>query len=1853
MAPPDNPASGRTTSHICLFWESSQDNPQIPGTGRCSAGSYFSPSLISCYNDKACNGSGTCRDCSAYSPGGVMFSHKDTTIGYGERYIWVWNDQQKKYLQLRKAGPSEASDFTGVSTVMPSSQQLSSLNFAGLQLPMNLSIYNLRAKFKKCCNWNSAPIEFSKTRDNTLYATVYSIGSKSTVPYLAQDGSGNYVNAQLLNRCTLSPLTDGWTSPFTSVNGSAYGCNGCKPECPYYTGPRWRYCIDSKMEIGDNISAAQIMELRYYSANWSAMANPAEEWRKRFKDSIIWAWTGEFADVGSGESPTEESKPTVKRVYISRFDTVEPQINIDPAERADIGVPVVSADGTQISDTTTNFPTTIKELSSIGGGVQIVWPVKDYVHRTFRVGQNELFVFIETPYPSQVYAVNTTKHVQGEKSDIEFIDDLLKQDAEEVAIAESVGFGGLVVAQVELEFYPQSNTIKIFTRDPTSSTGEYLTDQITVNHQFAHAVVMQTRGEDRSGIRDIKPWVDRFEDIYIEADIQVIKGPLSVRQILWDSASGNKITTYPVYEIIENERQSTWYALGCGGVAVYFDDWRCNPVYPWDLSGTYDGITLGMFVDRSGNDVATETNLVPLDIVFKSNDGAGVSSDIVLAKPVAGTVLSAALDPTKDVIYATYRVTEYKQCPLVPEDRLRLKYPDYESHYASEFPIEITTKNSGETFSVEGSFLRVTKPGETEQVEYIRNLNEIQEEVYFRLRESENKAVYGFPTGGVQDGEVESSGEIFTRAKNNFEGRYSGYVFSDGKPVTLDNVCSKLEDIKLHEGEYKFLVVFNDERGKPIGIKRTYFLLQSAQAECRDVEIYYEWKMNLRPWYIVSAISLLAMHSEPMLRGDLEGEETYRPKCGDHSPYLLQTHTQGDPGPMWYPYNKCRIPTYHEDLPSSAVKCSNYTEGFDGNSSKRWAYWERMRGPDRMYTHIASTIRITGCFYREISYSYATEGAQKFSGYTRIRSAHPGGPFAKDREALHINRHFIKRNLKVRQEYVQRDEDQDDISAKWTDEYYQLAFTAGGAENVGYQSEVPIWVHLSDGVSIVNRTTSEVQHPFSHLVLRNVSDYNYSEAFSTDRVSLSDVLTERDLTSTAYRNTDGTLIYSPGEVLSSSPSESYSDIVPIFADKNISWAWLERPKSPVRDSPSIGGIVLYPPSDFTADGQSTSIPALKKDRELAAYIKEGSYSLVYSPPEFDNSGVVSKHPGVSIAGGPERVINWYTGEWVDTNTKYDLNFYAQNTEYSGKFYMFGRGVNGTSMLIDGSGVHKFIGGITNSGPEYFYTVRGVGVNTSVVVQELPYRVVDYVYVDGSVRLAVDEAIESMLSGKDTKLTVPLDGYYFVNEVTMKFKYGPGQLGDGTSVRYDIPVIDIYAYNYTGGAILTSSTPYEFTSSEYVVEVFGEDGSVYMDSGISYKEKSYTVGQFSNKLEIYFSSIRGDSKIELVQMEVLYRKPESRVESVYLYERKVNVSRADSGSPDYRNMLYYYNRTIPDYGYSLTNQFSSDDEYPSVKWTNKSVKDVVLEYEYTDPTGTRFAYKEEVVPLNAPGVSTDSDGIISYAGDINICTKSRTLFATEHIYDNPEIISFGGQSIVNGDSVASNEPSSNCANNVGHHQLDEQAQECLYDEASNLAGDLTTTYTWFWHPDEVDFWENTVRVNVSSITRDLVLTSVVPQLHRLWEHEHFGCSSDLSTPYHDGRLHPIDPWQAAGHRIYTGNPAFNETCFETVIFKIGEHVGEENWGKSTYTELKTGATWPYMSYKDKSFYIDSGMIEKRGTYIGGTIGGAGINFWVQQSQFSHGATEPQQADWREMVEDTSRTESEASSAEAGYSNFHYD
>jgi hypothetical protein len=101
-----------------------------------------------------------------------------------------------------------------------------------------------------------------------------------------------------LSKCEFSTQEDNpaiqWNIP---VDGSL-PCNGVRTECPFYSGPEWEFATDAKLEIGQNVNAEQLQEIRFYSDTWSGYADPEAEWEGRFAVPFIWAFKG-YVDVNT------------------------------------------------------------------------------------------------------------------------------------------------------------------------------------------------------------------------------------------------------------------------------------------------------------------------------------------------------------------------------------------------------------------------------------------------------------------------------------------------------------------------------------------------------------------------------------------------------------------------------------------------------------------------------------------------------------------------------------------------------------------------------------------------------------------------------------------------------------------------------------------------------------------------------------------------------------------------------------------------------------------------------------------------------------------------------------------------------------------------------------------------------------------------------------------------------------------------------------------------------------------------------------------------------------------------------------------------------------------------------------------------------------------------------------------------------------------------------------------------------------------------------------------------------------------------------------------------------------------
>lgn len=67
-------------------------------------------------------------------------------------------------------------------------------------------------------------------------------------------------------------------------------CNGVRTDCDFYTGEAWQYATDEKLDLGKNITAEALQEIRFRSDDWDRYVDPEVQFRNRFSSPFIWAF---------------------------------------------------------------------------------------------------------------------------------------------------------------------------------------------------------------------------------------------------------------------------------------------------------------------------------------------------------------------------------------------------------------------------------------------------------------------------------------------------------------------------------------------------------------------------------------------------------------------------------------------------------------------------------------------------------------------------------------------------------------------------------------------------------------------------------------------------------------------------------------------------------------------------------------------------------------------------------------------------------------------------------------------------------------------------------------------------------------------------------------------------------------------------------------------------------------------------------------------------------------------------------------------------------------------------------------------------------------------------------------------------------------------------------------------------------------------------------------------------------------------------------------------------------------------------------------------------------------------------
>lgn len=1755
----DDPTDRPPSQVPCIYWSGST----------CTANKYFPEADISCFNEGNCNGFGTCRGCSKYDQGGLKI---DESNGLGEK----------------------------------------------TQTPINLRLYNIRAKIQTCCNWEGAPVDFHKGPATTISGvarqglpvfvpkdfdfpgiepgeTISEDGDTVTTVSIGTDSDGNATVTTVVQvtdednkvttttttiptgyfktRCKLTEAAP-WQQGFTDENPSAYGCNGAKPECPFYTGPRFQEVVDAKMDLGNRVTAKQILELRFYSNDWASLDNPRAVWDQLFNQRDIYAWARDRSGDPEKTLPGHGLKDDggnylVEKNYIQDLKATSPTFVTDPAKVVSTGTPVIGG--------LPNFPDLVKEPFDLALGIKVIFPAKTsrqnpYVRKIFTKDSMKALVVVQLNSDLPAYAINVTKYPQNGLSDSEFISFMLLEHFEDMVKSFPTAMGGTSFF-VPLHFggsVRSLNHIKIF-QETGIVNGSYISTGVFIDATFYHAHVAQTKFYDAYGQGTTEPWINHFTNLEIQGTVLPLTNNTTISDVFWNTiSSAGKKTVYAIETSVEEDSTGEnieWELLGCGQVMVTYKSPKINRVYPWQSWGK-DSKDLPLYVkvDRSDNDALSDNDerLVELELVLASTKGTLLPPNVAMFRvPVSKKI--KPLNLKKDVLKVRYAYTEYVQGPLKQSDLLKLKFPSDATSIIDSMPYEIV--RNGNSFIINGTFLKVGS------FKFF-SCDELLGDCYTKAaKANELLARQLYMQGGVGEEDVlKNSTQMINDCASKFNANFTGQHFEDGTPVSYSETAYRLQNMNLREGSQHYMFVFSDEEGRPIGIKRQAFLTQSNVARCRDVEIRYKWAAQLQHYPHRDGLFLLARFAEKVVASTdylVNTTISYDPICGDHH----ETTTNGfstlefdltrhKHGPLWYPYNKCLTPTYHTEFFYSVDYDGKTVEGFEGGL--RRDYWERMRVYDKYSPIIWYYIYILGCYWSVRETNLNAYAPFLFMGYTKFRTDHLFGPFSTDRESMLVSRHMEKRNLTVAAETVEQESG--GATLDLSSEFKDILFLPSGDLASGSSTQTPIWTHIQESMSAVDVTSEELLHPFGNLLLQRVGDHTFSEQFLDGRFKLSDVFTERDYTITDARGEDGSLIHTPDEsTLNTSSGDELQinegdEIKYVFKISGGAWAWLAPVPPPERGVPRITGLyIANPTANF-----------LKKDMNSATHVEEGSHVIFYKAPTFDEEGAIATEASISLDDGPKLYISQSSGSIFlpeDEKSPYRLSEH-EGEEY--KFELYGPGAGGLGVLADNRGLQRF----EKSPQNKFSTLAGVLVNLVFDVNELPYDSINarelsklsdfWADVDNNVIKIFEE---EDISTFDSPLN--LLGQYYVDDIQIDFNYGSD---------FDIPAITILGKEPSG-----SISEEIFSPTNYVSGVGVEGGTS--------KTLSFSIKKRLVSLTVRVGARRRQRQMDITDLRINIRNPVDRDETVVLYEPRVHISVGNTGTHHPSQLEFYYHRTIPDYAKNyvsgslgaFTNASSPDT---SVKFTSRLVKDIIPQFDFTDPTADRFPY-ESIVKEDIPGYS--EDGGYSYIdGALAVCGKGWTLKTRNHEQD-PGL-------------------------NKSHHNffdrlVMEDAQERLYNDARSLLGDKLSVFSGFWHPYDVEFFSE-IGVDLSSFAWQLTMGATVAPIDRVFRHENYGCEPGATNEYFDGTVHYIDNWQAKGAWLYLCDPKFNYACYAVVMNKCYKYLFDD-YGTPAYAEENIVDQYTYTMVfppRDVASYVASGLIDTN--YTAGTVNGISPSAAIQ-------------------------------------------
>jgi len=1151
---------------------------------------------INGYNDGQCDGTGTDTTCSGYSP---------YHLGFG---VLNPSSEGDAFDTFKEARNSTVDEF-------------------GYRLPTNFVIYNLRATLSKCYHWKGTPGIFSVTSEGKV------------------ELSGTWL-------CGISEDTSKY-SEFTLENGPP--CNGCKPECPNYTGICWQYCVDDKMESGDPVLAEQIHELRYYHREnmWTI-----EDMESAFIDEgTIFTWagvknTGKCDDGEEGCVPTNHSTLQGKlsvNISSENLEVLDYEIStvktwMDSFDSFDVKIKRgLMTKGTSITKELTDYPTLIREIQEL--------PLSPIIKNKFAMAKEG------GAYASEKYI-----------SDIKYFETASLDKDQNLLIYGKI-FTSCATKAINIsdkELYGVL-PVELFMYNDTYELQKAYLDWPEVRYEDFVTKLRATLG----AIEKLLPEKIGTNVLPTEDYTFLIEAPTVSA---YNSINGTNENIIMVYQDLGNHivfSKVSFTKRVVGGV-----------LNQTEFTLTGDGLSTDIPFDYEQDFAAKANENGSMTFEFVPFESGGVSS--TLGRVFNDAVYQSA-SQTTHTGFEFYKIT------------------------ATEFPLEddefhVIGPNGYALINIDDQYLNnLCGAFEVDEIVVTYTLDDPNGNGQI-TKECEMEIVYHGAYGllGPQQlivrpksfEDLSSACDIYVELRNlvywdkiSYEEEvpttsfFSAEMYTDLEVTLNDAEVSVYNNTCVIKNFAGFTmvpsVIINNCEGKPFTLYKTKPLGIVHQPFCQDVEIYYAWSADYikylnKPTCGCYGQAWEEINPQTCSRG-------YGPSCGDHFASASATA-----GPMWWPYNNCLEWVTYEQL----TNLSNYSVDVmglyqlkytDGDGNEEWLHGShdmRMQGPHNNYGEPGDSCNpLNPCSCLTQTYNYRKTSNNVFAGWCKIRSGVSGLQLAewkRNGSALPKFGNQVRPFLRTYRTLDRMLCPNSDGGSSFKLMPASMMFSK--LDITSAEDEMWNWYCSIHGPNVVN--------PLGFLLSNSFDGVELNELFDgVNRFRHEDVFRCKWTFDITYQETTGSYIQMKGD----------TQIVPWYEFKAynppegggtsgnydyIQWAWQE-PWLPIErnyketeqdlnsfitsyidniETGYLKGPFIVDDGDVVGLFQALTIEYPKycfdfKNKEYRQMIDEGEYTLYFSAPKKEEgSGEYIGYPSFQIGAGPKRGLNW-EGVWLTADNR--------------------------------------------------------------------------------------------------------------------------------------------------------------------------------------------------------------------------------------------------------------------------------------------------------------------------------------------------------------------------------------------------------------------------------------------------------------------------------------------------------------------------------------------------------------------------------------------------------------------------